>query len=484
MHPDSIESTAFYFPGLGTYVWKVLPFGIAGAPGAMEALMRHVLAKELENKGIEIYLDDILVHANTKEEHDALLHAVLRRLEENDFHLKSAKCAIPCEEVDFLAYRIRGGNYQPMHSNVQGILDFAYPLTVKAWQRFHGMVNIYRLHVPRLSDIMKPVTSLFSKKGTIKETTELRRAFNDAKEAIRQKINLAAFDPARPVYVITDASDVAWGALVTHDLHEIPLAWLSKTLSPAEQKWPSNERELFAVVSALRRYPELFAGRWVTVLTDNKTLTSWANITLSSNRLCKWQKDMQEFMLRFEHLPGKDNPVADALSRGVTETKKVFTNEPILNDFEGKHHEKPRVKTTASANPVILKPGKEICECTTPHCEAIAKNNAHQLCQGCWATAYEKRRTELLAPGIGWSDAAEEVKQAEAADRKRKNTGQIEMRGKRVAKPERTSLRCISYFTCADGACPHEHSPSRDAGERSPKDKRDARPRQRRGRQL
>ena len=42
MHPDSVESTAFYFPRLGTYVWKVLPFGIAGAPGALEALMRHI----------------------------------------------------------------------------------------------------------------------------------------------------------------------------------------------------------------------------------------------------------------------------------------------------------------------------------------------------------------------------------------------------------------------------------------------------------
>ena len=109
MHKESVESTAFIFPGLGTYVWKVLPFGIAGAPGAMEALMRHVLAKELEKPGIEVYLDDILVHANTKDEHDALLLAVLRRLEENDFHLKAAKCAIPCSEVNFLGYRIQGG---------------------------------------------------------------------------------------------------------------------------------------------------------------------------------------------------------------------------------------------------------------------------------------------------------------------------------------------------------------------------------------
>ena len=94
MHEESVEATSFYFLGLGTYVWKVLPFGIAGALGAMEALMRHVLSKELENPGIEIYLDDILVHAKTKEEHDVLLHAVLLWLEKNRFDLNASKCAI------------------------------------------------------------------------------------------------------------------------------------------------------------------------------------------------------------------------------------------------------------------------------------------------------------------------------------------------------------------------------------------------------
>ena len=272
--------------------------------------------------------------------------------------------------------------------------------------------------------------------------------------------------------LITDASDVAWGALVTHDLNEIPLAWLSKTLSPAEQKWPANERELFAVVSALRRYPELFAGRWVTVLTDNKTLTSWSNITLSSNRLCKWHEDMQEFMLRFEHLPGKDNPVADALSRGVTKTKKDFTNEPILGDFDGKHNEKPRAKTPASANPVILQNGKELTQCVTKDCEAYARGNSHGLCQGCWTTAYEKRKSELLGGGVSWQDAANEIRRTAHPGQKRKSTGQFEMRGKRKGGPKETSMECSSYFTCSDNTCPHRHSQYRDAGEDEQKDKR------------
>lgn len=77
MHPDSIESTAFYLPGLYAYVCKVRLVGIARAPGAMEALMQQILARELENKGVEVYLNDILVRAETKEEHDSRLDSVL-----------------------------------------------------------------------------------------------------------------------------------------------------------------------------------------------------------------------------------------------------------------------------------------------------------------------------------------------------------------------------------------------------------------------
>ena len=89
---------------------------------------------------------------------------------------------------------------------------------------------------------------------------------------------------------------------------------------------------------------------------------------------------MQEFLLRFEHLPGTENPVAEALSRGIKETKKIFINEPILGDFEGKHHEKPRAKTPASANPAIPQNGKELAQCATNDCEAYALRNSDGLC--------------------------------------------------------------------------------------------------------
>ena len=54
-------------------------------------------------------------------------------------------------------------------------------------------------------DIMKPVTSLYAKKGIVEEMPELRQVFDDTKEAIQRKINAAAFDITRAVLLITDA---------------------------------------------------------------------------------------------------------------------------------------------------------------------------------------------------------------------------------------------------------------------------------------
>ena len=162
--------------------------------------------------------------------------------------------------------------------------------------------------------------------------------------------------------------------------------------------------------------------------------------------------------------------MADALSRGVAETKKTFTNEPILGNFEGKHREEPRAKTAASANPVILQAGKELVQCAAKDCEAYARGNSHGLCQGCWATAYDKRRNELLGGGVSCQDATSEIRDTTPPDRKRKFAGQFEMRGKSPGGPKETSMECSSYFTCTDSACPHRHSRFRDAGGEEQKD--------------
>ena len=137
----------------------------------------------------------------------------------------------------------------------------------------------------------------------------------------------------------------------------------------------------------------------------------------------------------------------------------------MLDSFE-----KPRAKALASAKPVILQNGKELPGCTAQGCEAYAWNNPQRLYQGCWAMAYQSRRSEILEQGIPWKVAAKEIKESRepATSEKRKPVDQIEMRDRKTRNPTKTSPRCLSYFACADGACPHLHSPYRDAGEKRP----------------
>lgn len=113
---------------------------------------------------IVVYLDDIPIHAPTREGHDEALFAVLVRLQERSFHRKPSKCTIRVAEVEFLGSAISFGRIEPDVSNGQGILDFPMPSTAQQWQRFHGMCNFCRQRVPRYSDILKPVAVLMGLK--------------------------------------------------------------------------------------------------------------------------------------------------------------------------------------------------------------------------------------------------------------------------------------------------------------------------------
>jgi hypothetical protein len=116
----------------------------------------------------------------------------------------------------------------------------------------------------------------------------------------------------------TDASGVGLGAVLTQiqDGKERVIAYHSRKLNPAEVKYPVHERELLGVVEAARVWRHYLWGREFTIKTDN-----WANKYLNTQprldprRQAKWMEFLQEYDFVLEHIPGKQNVVADALSR-------------------------------------------------------------------------------------------------------------------------------------------------------------------------
>ena len=129
-------------------------------------------------------------------------------------------------------------------------------------------------------------------------------------------INAAAlhiFDPEKPIVLKTDASKHAIGAVLEQD--GVPVAFESKKMGPREQFLPAYESELLAIVYALTKWKQVIGTRPVTVETDHATLGRMLTQKQVTTRLGYWLDKLADFNLKVVYKPGKNNVVADAISR-------------------------------------------------------------------------------------------------------------------------------------------------------------------------
>ncbi|MGH7974450.1 MAG: Ty3/Gypsy family RNase HI domain-containing protein, partial [bacterium] len=115
---------------------------------------------------------------------------------------------------------------------------------------------------------------------------------------------------ALPFELFTDASDTQLGAVIMQE--NKPIAFYSRKLTPTHKRYTVIERELLSIVETLREYRGVLYGFPLLIHTDHKNLT-FKNF--SSDRVNRWRLLMEDFNYEFYYLPGKDNIIADALSR-------------------------------------------------------------------------------------------------------------------------------------------------------------------------
>jgi len=133
----------------GLFEFTVMSFGLANAPATFQAMINHIF-KDLIDKELLAYIDDLLIHARNREEHDKVLYEVLKRLRDNHLAINPAKCEWEVEVIDYLGYTISATGIEMSKAKVECILSWETPACLKGVQSFLGFANFYKPFVTHL----------------------------------------------------------------------------------------------------------------------------------------------------------------------------------------------------------------------------------------------------------------------------------------------------------------------------------------------
>ena len=321
IHPDDIQKTAIITP-FGLFEFVRMPFGLKNAAQAFQRLMDSTLA------GLDflfVYLDDILVASNSVLEHKEHLLLLFDRLEEHGLVVKVEKCLFGVPEIDFLGHRVSSEGIRPLPTKVHAIEKFPVPTTVKQLEQFIGMMNFYHVFIPKAADIMKPLYRALSGTPRPKDlewSSELDHAFNQAKQQLADATLLHHPVPGAITALTTDASDTAIGAVLEQRIseHWQPLAFFSRQLNKTEKNYATIDRELLGIHAAILHFRYFLEGRAFTVFTDHRPIVAAIRkkSELKSGRQSRHLATVSEYTTDIQHVSGKENVVADALSRSPT----------------------------------------------------------------------------------------------------------------------------------------------------------------------
>jgi hypothetical protein len=229
----------------GHFEFKVMSFGLTGAPHTFQKAMNSTLARLLR-KCVLVFFDDILVYSKTYEEHLVHLEQIFQILQQDQWRVKISKCSFAKEEVTYLGYVISGAGVATCPSKVHAVASWPRPQNVKELRSFLGLTGYYRKFVKHFGIIAQPLTDLLKKYSVFVWTSEHETAFQSLKKDLVQAPVLVLLDFSKPFSIETDASDAGVGDVLMQDHH--PIAYISKSFGPKMRGLSTYEKEFVAIL--------------------------------------------------------------------------------------------------------------------------------------------------------------------------------------------------------------------------------------------
>ena len=316
LHSDSRKLTTFV-SHQGLYRFTRVNFGLASAGPCFQRVMNAILDGI---PGVEAYLDDVVVHAPTLEEHQKRTAAVLSAFQQHRVRVNWDKSQPRSESITFLGYVISASGVEIDRDRVAPLLAAPEPSDVASLRAFLGSVSYHSRFVPGLSVLLEPLRAAL-REEVFCWSPELAATVQKVKDAIREAPTLSMFDPRLKTVLTTDASDVGCGAYLSQleeSGEERVISYASKSFTAAERHYSAIEKEALACVWAVEKWRVYLWGRRFVLRTDHQALCTIYGPKGSNRvgrRIARWEARLSEYCFDVQYIRSEVNVIADGLSR-------------------------------------------------------------------------------------------------------------------------------------------------------------------------
>ena len=262
---------------------------------------------------VSVYIDDILIHSKSLEDHLHHLQLVLERILQANLKLKPSKCRL----VEYLGHIITPEVLKTSTKLIEAVKEFPTPRSVREVRQYSGLSSYYRRFIPSFAAIARPLHLLTRKGAEFNWCVQCEQAFQTLKRKLTEAPVLAYPQSEKPFIIETDANGGGLGAVLSQmqaDSTVHPIAYASRSFNRAECNYTITELETLAVVWALSHFRSYIYGHDVTVYTDHSAVRA---VLETSGKHARWWTKVYESgvkTINIVYRSGKNNANADAVS--------------------------------------------------------------------------------------------------------------------------------------------------------------------------
>jgi len=312
-----------------------LPEGVGPASGILQRTVMEIFG-DYQDFMITIF-DNLLVLCHDYDDAMRKFKMVTRRAYERGLVFKFAKTWLGFDTVTFFGYIVSYGKMCLSQERKDQISSIPMPTNQKQMQRFLGAVLFFKSFLPMYSDLTTPLYEMtrdgFNWDAT-KWDKDYRAIFEKVKETIQQATYIHFPDYNLPWLLRVDASDVAVGAVLlqeikpeTKDAAYQPIGFSSQKFSHQATRWDPFKKEAYAIYFGVKSFAYYLHGKPIVLETDHRNLVWIEKSTVPI--VVRWRVYLQSFQIWLRNIPGKQNIVADWMSR------MYHLVEPIPKHFDG-----------------------------------------------------------------------------------------------------------------------------------------------------